>query len=45
MFYAMCFLLILSPEVRGHDGQWKVPPHRRGVGIYKMEPVGNYAVR
>lgn len=34
-----------SADVRQHDGTWSIPPHRRGVAIIQMEPVGNYAVR
>ncbi len=35
-----------SAEVRGHGaGQKTIVPGRRHVGIMKVEPVGNYAVR
>ncbi len=34
-----------SAEVRGHDGNWNIPPRRRGVTINSVEMVGNYAVR
>ena len=35
-----------SAEVQGHDpSQKKIVPGKRDVGIMKIEPVGNYAVR
>lgn len=35
-----------SAEVRGHDAdERQIVPGRRHVGIMKIEPVGNYAVR
>jgi DUF971 family protein len=42
------FLRVESPsaEVRGHGGDDKqIVPGRRHVGILKVEPIGNYAVR
>ncbi len=42
------FLRVESPsaEVRGHGpGQKQLIPGRRHVGIMRLEPVGNYAVR
>ncbi len=42
------FLRVESPsaEVMGHGpGQKKVIPGRRHVGIVRLEPVGNYAIR
>ena len=42
------FLRVESPsaEVRGHGaGPKQTVPGRRHVGIVKIEPVGNYAVR
>ena len=42
------FLRVESPsaEVRGHGaGTKQAVPGRRHVGIVKIEPVGNYAVR
>lgn len=32
-----------SAETRMENGQWNIPPFRRGVGIRAIEPVGNYA--
>ena len=35
-----------SAEVRGHAAdERKIVPGRRHIGIMKIEPVGNYAVR
>ncbi|NKB50620.1 MAG: DUF971 domain-containing protein [Rhizobiaceae bacterium] len=35
-----------SAEVQGHDpSQKKIIPGKRNVGMIKIEPVGNYAVR
>jgi len=35
-----------SAEVRGHGGDEKqIVPGRRHVGIMRIEPVGNYAIR
>jgi DUF971 family protein len=35
-----------SAEVRGHGAdERKIVPGRRHIGIMKIEPVGNYAVR
>ncbi len=35
-----------SAEVQGHDpSQKKIIPGKRDVGMIKIEPVGNYAVR
>ena len=35
-----------SAEVQGHGpGQKQIVPGRRHVGIMKIEPVGNYAIR
>ena len=35
-----------SAEVQGHDpSQKKIIPGKKDVGILKIEPVGNYAVR
>ncbi|MDG2269342.1 MAG: DUF971 domain-containing protein [Alphaproteobacteria bacterium] len=35
-----------SAEVRGHGSdERKIVPGRRHIGIMKIEPVGNYAVR
>jgi len=35
-----------SAEVQGHgEGQKRTPSGKRGVGITKVWPVGNYAVR
>ena len=42
------FLRVLSPsaEVQGHTpSQKQTVPGKRDVGIMKVEPVGNYAVR
>ena len=42
------YLRVYSPsaEVQGHGpGQKQIVPGRRHVGIMKIEPVGNYAVR
>ncbi len=42
------FLRVLSPsaEMRGHGaGPGKLIGGRRGVGILKVEPVGNYAIQ
>lgn len=42
------FLRVLSPsaEVQGHSAdQRQTVPGRRHVGILKVEPVGNYAIR
>ena len=42
------FLRVLSPsaEVQGHGPSQRVTvPGRRHVGIMRLEPVGNYAVR
>lgn len=42
------FLRVLSPsaEVQGHSpDQKQTVPGKRDVGIMKIEPVGNYAVR
>ena len=42
------YLRVESPsaEVQGHGpGQKQIVPGRRHVGIMKIEPVGNYAVR
>jgi DUF971 family protein len=42
------YLRVESPsaEVRGHGGDEKqIVPGRRHVGILKVEPVGNYAIR
>jgi DUF971 family protein len=42
------YLRVESPsaEVQGHGpGQRAIVPGRRHVGIMKVEPVGNYAVR
>lgn len=42
------YLRVCSPsaEVQGHSpSQKKTVPGKRDVGIMKMEPVGNYAVR
>jgi DUF971 family protein len=42
------FLRVESPsaEVRGHGADEKqIVPGRRHVGIMKVEPIGNYAVR
>ena len=42
------FLRVESPsaEVRGHGGDEKqIVPGRRHIGIMKIEPVGNYAIR
>jgi DUF971 family protein len=41
-------LRVLSPsaEVQGHSPEQRVTvPGKRGVAIFKIEPVGNYAVR
>lgn len=46
--YPAEYLRVESPsaEVQGHSpSQKKLVPGRRHVGIMKMEPVGNYAVR
>lgn len=42
------YLRVYSPsaEVRGHGAdERKIVPGRRHVGIMKIEPVGNYAVK
>ena len=42
------YLRVCSPsaEVQGHSpSQKKTVPNKRNVGIMKLEPVGNYAVR
>ncbi|MBD0416164.1 gamma-butyrobetaine hydroxylase-like domain-containing protein [Oryzicola mucosus] len=42
------FLRVLSPsaEVQGHSPEQRVTvPGKRMVSIFKIEPVGNYAVR
>lgn len=46
--YPAEFLRVVSPsaEVQGHDpSQRQTVPGRRHVGIMRLEPVGNYAVR
>lgn len=46
--YAAEYLRVCSPsaEVQGHSpSQRKTVPGKRDVGIMKIEPVGNYAVR
>ncbi|MTH95580.1 gamma-butyrobetaine hydroxylase-like domain-containing protein [Roseibium sp. RKSG952] len=46
--YSAEYLRVCSPsaEVQGHaPGQKKTIPGKRDVGIMKIEPVGNYAVR
>jgi DUF971 family protein len=34
-----------SAEVKGHGGQKQIVPGKAHVGLTRMEPVGNYAVR
>lgn len=46
--YTAEYLRVCSPsaEVQGHSpAQRKTVPGKRDVGIMKIEPVGNYAVR
>lgn len=46
--YPAEFLRVVSPsaEVQGHDpSQRQTVPGRRHVGIMRLEPVGNYAIR
>ncbi|MTI42345.1 DUF971 family protein [Roseibium hamelinense] len=46
--YTAEYLRVCSPsaEVQGHSAsQKKTVPGKRDVGIMKIEPVGNYAVR
>lgn len=46
--YPAEFLRVESPsaEVQGHNPHQKVTvPGKRGVGVDRLEPVGNYAVR
>ncbi|MBO6758840.1 MAG: DUF971 domain-containing protein [Roseibium sp.] len=46
--YSAEYLRVCSPsaEVQGHSAsQKKTVPGKRQVGIMKMDPVGNYAVR
>lgn len=41
------YLRVCSPsaEVRGHGGEWQWVAGKQGISIYRIKPVGNYAVQ